>query len=72
MGLERQDIDDRAGGLAFLEMAYHTLHQKHRRARVHGKQMVKQSSICTSNRTTVAEPCRINEPVQPAKLVDCC
>src|SRR5260221_10569490 len=41
MGLERQDIDDRTGCLAFLEMAYKILHQKHRRARVHGEQMVK-------------------------------
>src|SRR5258708_23143807 len=72
MGLERQDIDNRTGRFAFLEMAYQTLHQKHRRARVHGEQMVKQSSISLSNRAAVAEPCRINQPVQPAKLIDCC
>src|SRR5258708_20195887 len=34
--------------------------------------MVKQSSISLSNRAAVAEPCRINQPVQPAKLIDCC
>src|SRR5262245_22305446 len=72
MGLERQYIDDRTGRLAFFEMAYQTLHQKQRRARVDGEQMVKQSGICLSNRATVAEPRRINQPVQPAKLVDCC
>ena len=72
MGLERQDIDDRTGCLAFLEMTYQTLHQKHRRARVHSEQMVKESSISLSNRATVVEACRINQPVQPGKLIDCC
>src|SRR6202008_2702687 len=71
MGLERQDIDDRTGRLAFFEMAYQTLHQKHRRACVHGEQMVKQRGICLSNRAPLADPCRINQPVQPAKLLDC-
>src|SRR5260370_34696484 len=72
MGLERQYIDDRTGCLAFLEMAYQTLHQKHRRARVHGEQMVKQSSISLSIRATVAEPCRTKQHVQHAKLIGCC
>src|SRR5271156_1456352 len=72
MGLERQDIDDRTGRLSFLEMAYQTLHQKHWRACVHCEQMDKQRSICLCNRASVAEPCRTNQAVQPAKLIDGC